>query len=123
MILSDQERKEILGCFFNGKGTVHAKTILPINSNFFHGAGRLFNHVIIPPHASIGLHSHNGDQEIYYILNGSGIYNDNGIEVRVQHGDVTICQSGEQHALKNDGDIDLEMIALVLFVSCLGGGA
>ena len=43
------------------------------------------------------------------------MYNDNGTEVEVGPGDVTICPEGEEHALANTGSEDMEIIALILF--------
>lgn len=62
-----------------------------------------------------GKHRHNGDFEVFFILKGQGLYDDNGSQTTVKAGDVTVCRQGEEHALRNDGPDDLEMIALILF--------
>lgn len=79
------------------------------------GKGRMFNRMIIPPGHSIGLHTHEGDNEIFYVLSGSGIYHDNGKTVVLNPGDTAICHDGENHALENTGDEPLHMIALILY--------
>ncbi len=76
--------------------------------------GSLFNHVTLTPGSSIGFHNHKDDFEIYYILSGQGLYNDNGTDYRVSAGDITICNDGQGHGIENIGDEDLVMIALVL---------
>ena len=63
----------------------------------------------------MGNHKHNGEIEIYYILEGEGMYNDNGVEAPVKAGDVTVCNDGESHGLLNTGSTDLKMVALILF--------
>ena len=80
-----------------------------------YGKGRMFNHMILAPGRSIGEHRHEGDNEIFYFLKGSGLYNDNGTPVRVHPGDTAVCNNGECHSLVNDGDEPLELIALILY--------
>ncbi len=75
---------------------------------------RTFAHAILEPGASVGFHIHNGESESYYILSGSGSYNDNGKTISVQAGDVTFTPSGEGHGIENTGDTPLEFIALII---------
>ena len=79
------------------------------------GKGRMFSHMILAPGNSIGEHRHEGDNEIFYFLRGSGTYSDNGNPVRVFPGDTAVCRDGESHSLVNDGDEPLEFIALILY--------
>lgn len=79
------------------------------------GKGRLFNYMIVEPGNSIGEHKHEGDNEIFHFLKGTGRYNDNGTIVEVGPGDTTCCRDGEIHALENTGDVPLEFIALILY--------
>ncbi|MBZ2174140.1 cupin domain-containing protein [Schnuerera sp. xch1] len=81
----------------------------------FLGNGRLFGKTIIKPGSSIGYHTHEGDQEAYYILNGRALYNDNGKEVILEPGDLTICRDGESHSIEVIGEEDLEFIMLILY--------
>ncbi len=99
---------------FGGEGIVRAHLLLSGDEEFY-GNGRLFNHVILEPGASIGVHKHVGEGEVYYILKGEGIYHDNGTPMPVDAGDVAICKNGESHGLENTSVDDLEMIALILY--------
>ncbi|WP_461206188.1 cupin domain-containing protein [Clostridium sp. DL1XJH146] len=74
----------------------------------------LFNTIILKSGVSVGKHEHQGDYEIFYILEGGGTFNDNGKEKKVHKGDVTITYSEETHALINDGIDDLIIFALVV---------
>jgi len=67
----------------------------------------------IEPGASIGYHAHESDEEIYIILSGEGIYNDNGIEIRVRPGDTAIAFRGESHGIRNAGDDTLVFWAII----------
>ncbi len=113
MIRHKKDVQTIEACMFGGPGLLHASKIL--EGDEFAGKGRLFNHCVLHPGEGIGEHPHKNEFEVYYILQGSGLYNDNGTETEVRAGDVTICKSGESHALKNTGNEDLVFIALILF--------
>lgn len=81
----------------------------------FLGKGRLFGKTIIEPGNSIGYHTHEGDQEAYYILKGKALYNDNGEEVELEPGDLTICRDGESHSIEAIGEETLEFGMLILY--------
>jgi len=78
------------------------------------GAGRLFAKIVIEPGNSVGLHTHEGDMEAYYILKGKGLVSDDGTEVTMEAGDCHVCPDGHAHSLKSVGDVPLEIIAIVL---------
>ena len=101
-------------CIRNGIGETEMHLIAESVDELY-GKGRLFNRMIIQPGNSIGEHKHEGDNEIFYFLSGTGTYNDNGTIVEVGPGDVTVCNDGELHGLKNTGNVPLEFIALILF--------
>ena len=65
------------------------------------------------PGASIGLHTHETNSEIIYILSGSGkmLYNDG--EERLDAGICHYCPKGHRHSLINDGMEDLIFFAVV----------
>lgn len=77
--------------------------------------GRVFAHTTVHPGSEIGYHVHSGDSETYYILSGTGRYNDNGHETIVSAGDVTYTASGEGHGIACIGEEPIEMIALILY--------
>lgn len=70
--------------------------------------------VTLEPGSSVGIHAHEGEAEIYRIISGSGIYDDNGTPKEVGPGFVTICYHGEQHGLKNTGDTPLVFDAIII---------
>ena len=114
MVRKKEEQEVIFQCVRNGIGEAEMHKITRGESELY-GKGKLVNHLILPPGTSIGEHVHEGDNEIYYILAGTGLYNDNGKIVRVFPGDTTICSEGELHGLVNDGREPLEAIALILY--------
>ena len=75
---------------------------------------RLFSLVQVKPGEEVDYHMHVGECESFFILSGKGIYNDNGEEVEVAPGMVTLTPSGQGHSIKNTGDEMLSFIALIL---------
>ena len=114
MVRTKHEQAVEFKCLRNGNGEVEMRKILN-DAGELYGKGRMFNHMILAPGRSIGEHTHEGDNEIFYFLRGSGTYNDNGSPVRVFPGDTAVCNDGECHSLVNDGDEPLEFIALILY--------
>jgi quercetin dioxygenase-like cupin family protein len=104
---------EIREHLFGGQGSLDCIPLL--TGDEFHGKGRMYSVNTLKPGHRVGVHTHKGDFEAYYILKGEGLYNDNGVETRVKAGDITYTWDGESHGLLNDGAGDLEMIALILF--------
>ena len=114
MIRRSEEKTVESKKLFDGPGEAEMHKILN-GAEEMYGKGRVFNHLLLRPGCGIGWHFHHGDGETYYILKGRGLYNDNGVELEVGPGDVTFTDSGEGHALLNNGAEDLEAIALILF--------
>ena len=77
--------------------------------------GRLFARLTLQPGASIGYHLHEKDAELFYILSGTGTYSDNGTIVKLNPGDVAICETGHGHSMANEGDEVLEFVALIVY--------
>lgn len=75
---------------------------------------KMFSKVTLPPHCELGYHEHHGETETYYILTGTGMYDDNGKAVLAEAGDVFFCKDGDGHGLKNTGEEDLSFVALIL---------
>ena len=114
MVRTKKEQTIEFKCIRGGKGEAEMHKILNSVDEMY-GKGRMFNYMILAPGNTIGEHRHEGDNEIFYFLKGSGVYNDNGTPVRVFPGDTAVCSSGEIHALVNDGEEPLEFIALILY--------
>ena len=67
--------------------------------------------LMLPKGASIGLHKHSNNEDVYIIISGKGLFTDsNGTEIEVGPGDITIARPGQSHALKNIGEEPLVFI-------------
>lgn len=99
---------------FDGKGEITVRSLLN-GPQEMSEKGRVFAHTTVYPRSEIGFHIHMGDSETYYILSGTGMYNDNGRKVMVTAGDVTYTAPGEGHGIACVGEEPVEMIALILY--------
>jgi len=96
-----------------GEGQV-VKTAFATKEELLNKA-RLFANLHLDPHCGIGYHTHEGENEIFYIANGEAIYNDNGTEVVVKQGDVCVCNPGESHGIRTE-DSSCDIIANIVLV-------
>jgi len=89
----------------NGKG-------MTTGYSFFSKAADLkivFRKRILKPGASIGYHLQK-DDEIYYIISGTGIMKMNGESFTVKAGDAILTRPGSSHDLQQTGQEDLSII-------------
>ena len=96
-----------------GKGTVTVRHLLKPDEML--GKGRLFAELTIPPGASIGLHEHQGDAEAFYVLQGTGRYQNDDQFFDVSAGDMTLVDDQHCHAIENTGTEPLKLIGLILY--------
>jgi len=83
----------------------------------FPGVGekiRMYAHARLKPGEEVEFHVHENEAELYYILSGKGLYDDNGVKEEVEAGTVTHTPSGSGHGIANVGDDMLEFMALVI---------
>ncbi|PLX67565.1 MAG: cupin domain-containing protein [Denitrovibrio sp.] len=64
--------------------------------------------------SSIGYHAHEGDMEIYLILDGVAKTSDNGEEEILNPGDMLVTKDGESHNLVNDTLEPVTFLALII---------
>lgn len=78
------------------------------------GKARLFAKIRLKKDCSIGFHNHENEEEVYYIIKGKGIVEDNGEEAEVSEGDAILTGGGSGHSIRNTGDTPLEFLAVIL---------
>lgn len=87
-----------------------------VSNNELFGKGSMFAHVRLEKDATVEWHIHTGEVEYYYILSGEGIYTDTDkTEHVVKKGDVCTINPNDGHAIRNEKDIVLEFIALIIY--------
>ena len=98
---------------YGGKGQMKIEKILaPAQMKDKCG---LYARVTLPPGAVLGFHEHHGNSECYFILSGTGVYDDNGERRIIKAGDVTWTPDGSGHGLSNEsGEEDIVFMALIV---------
>lgn len=77
------------------------------------GNSRLCATITLEPGHSIGQHTHNQEEEIYYILKGQATVVDDGIPVIVNAGDAVLTRDGGSHSITNTGKEICEFMAVI----------
>ena len=96
---------EDLPHFKDGEGSFHVQM-------YFDGTTRIM-HGILVPGSSIGLHRHEGNCEILFVLSGDGTLLEDSERKPITAGQCTYCPDGHEHSLINTGTADLEFYAAV----------
>ena len=96
-----------------GDGSVLIREIL--DRGEYKGNARLTAVITLKPGCSIGEHLHENEEEIFYVLSGDAVYNDNGKTELLHAGDSCICLGGQKHALSNASETEeLSVFAVIL---------
>lgn len=93
-----------------GTGVLTFRRLL--TSTDFASAIDFVDYTSIPPGSTIGLHRHDGNEELYLIVSGTPVVRVETTVRRLQKGDVAVVRSGESHELENDTQHDVEMFVV-----------
>ena len=104
------------------------KDALRVNNNMYPGNGALYrreigpevfstnwnhvDHVVIPAGGSGGPRQLEGIEEVYYVINGSGILTVNGDSTAINADDAFSVMLGETMKLSNKGNSELELLVI-----------
>jgi len=108
---TDMELK-IVESLRGGKG--ETKLLEIFSKDELRGKCRMFNKITLEPGCSIGTHPHHQEEEIYYVLSGKGIVEDNGKTYEIEPGDALKTGGGEFHSITNNGTEPLVFMAVIL---------
>jgi mannose-6-phosphate isomerase-like protein (cupin superfamily) len=78
------------------------------------GKIRLFAKILLKNGCSIGFHTHETEDEVFYILSGTATVNDAGKDYTAIAGDVIVTGNGAGHSIGNAGEEPLEVLAVIL---------
>ena len=101
----DEMETQTLENFKGGEKHLSAKM-------FFDGNNRIMKGTLCPG-ASIGMHTHEGNCEVFYILEGNGKVIYDGKEEKLSQGMAHYCPEGHSHSLINDSVSDLVFFAVI----------
>jgi mannose-6-phosphate isomerase-like protein (cupin superfamily) len=66
----------------------------------------------LAPGVSIGEHTHHADEEVYFILTGTGQMRIDSVLTPVGPGDACLTRRGHSHSLTNTGDTPMRMLVI-----------
>lgn len=69
--------------------------------------------ITIKQNCSIGIHTHENDQEIIYVIKGCGKCLEDGVEYDLYPGLANYCAKGKNHSIRNPYEEDLELFAVI----------
>lgn len=75
---------------------------------------RLFSTLTLERGCSIGEHDHVNETEYYWILAGEGIVTEKDGDHRVRVGDLVVTGGGASHAIRNESEETLILLALII---------
>ena len=97
----------------DGNGTVELTSFATPEE--LNDKGRLFANITLNPGCGIGFHMHENESELFYVMKGEVLYNDNGTECVMSAGDVMICPAGTGHAIACNGEEPAEVCAVIVY--------
>jgi len=101
----DEMENKVLPGFKGGKGQLVANMFIDADNKILRGT--------LAPGCTIGLHEHENNSEVIYILSGTGKALCDGETELLAPGDCHYCPDGFSHTLINDGNEDLVFLAVV----------
>ncbi len=91
-----------------GKETVMYRRAL--GPSVFGSNWAFLDHLLIPPKASVGSHSHAGVEEVYLVIKGTGTVDVDGEQAEIKFGDAIPVRANEVHSFENNSTEPLELI-------------
>ena len=101
----DQIEEKIIPKMRGGEGEMITRMFVNEDTKIMRGR--------LTPGSTIGLHTHEGDSEMIFILSGAGKVLCDGEYEPLSAGSVHYCPKGHEHSLINDSDSDLTFFAVV----------
>ena len=96
---------ETLPNFKDGNGAFEVQMFFDGNMRIMHGK--------LAQGSSIGLHRHEGNCEVLFVVKGEGVLIDGEEKQTITAGQCTYCPEGQAHSLINENCTELEFYAVV----------
>ncbi len=105
--MTTEQREKMRG----GNGTVTITHLFDKESML--KKSRMCAKLTLPKGASIGVHDHVVEAEMYIIISGSAVVTENGKEYVLDAGEAMFTGNGDNHSIENKGDEDLVLYAVI----------
>lgn len=115
MLFKEAEQKPMVRReIFGGSGEAQCLYAIPKGEGPAGSCFKMAGRMTLDAGASIGLHTHEADEEVYVILSGKGVYtDDDGSRHEVGPGDITLTMRGQRHRLEASQEGPLTLLAVI----------
>lgn len=107
---SEMPRRSLNECH-GGKGALDFTDVLGKTPGLERNLAFIHDDVLAPG-VTIGEHRHDGNEEYYFIVSGTGTMTLDGRRVEVNAGDLTAVYPGGSHALENSGHEAMRILVI-----------
>lgn len=101
------EKVEIEG-FKGGKGKIIIEKAKEVMENC-----KMYARITILPNSSIGMHVHEEDEEMVYVISGRGLAYINDGYIDITSGTLHYAKKGNKHSIENNGVENLVILAVI----------
>jgi mannose-6-phosphate isomerase-like protein (cupin superfamily) len=101
-----------------GTGEIHFRRVWTAED--FDSPIDFVDFTVVPPQSTIGWHSHQGNEEAYFIAAGTPLVRVEGDQRRLSKGDVAVVRSGQSHELINDTTENVEILVFQVRLAAEG---
>ncbi len=120
-ITNDTKQLGITRQLIGGAGVCYWKQL--INGMHLDGHLHCVEYVVVPSGSSIGMHTHEKTEEIYYILSGRATMDLNDKHLQVAAGDLITTPLGSSHGLANYSSQDMTFFVVEVYPGRTASGA
>ena len=110
----DRDRLKWRAAIHGGTGRIATRHIW--GPDDFDSAWTFLDHAVLAADSSVGYHYHDGLEECFVVLSGSGFMTVNGRTFEVAPGSVTFQGIGEGHGIYNPNDEELDFLRIAVGV-------
>ena len=75
-----------------------------------------FDRVVVPPGSTVGFHKHGKNEEMYIVLEGSGLMKIENKEISVSKGDMILNPVGGRHGLVNNSSENIDLLVVQISI-------
>jgi mannose-6-phosphate isomerase-like protein (cupin superfamily) len=106
----DEMKASVITDCHGGKGDLECRLV--VGRDDAKGNLQFMHDDVLEPGAEIGEHVHEGDEEVYLIIEGKGTMIVDGREYPAGPGDATLCLSGHSHGIRNAGAAPMRLVVV-----------
>lgn len=106
-------RIDIRTAMRGGDGEVRIEHLFEPGSDLL-APTRMLARITLKPGCSIGFHRHENEEECFHIISGVAEADDDGAKVMLEAGDSLLTGNGAGHSIRNAGDADMVMLAVIV---------